>query len=469
MKGFLNILGILVLLLVGVHTSSIAQCETWNDSPKKGEAESAHTLYRDVVRGKQPADLVAMTDENFNHGFNNWQTAYEIAPAADGQRAMHFSDGRKFYMALVQKTTDEAKKSEYYETVFRLYDEQMECYENEAYLMGRKAFDMFYAPIHGYRQSTFDAFSTAVELGGNATEYIVYDPFSKVTVYLYQNGKVTQEQARNIYLKLEEIANHNIENNERYGAYYKQAFDIMKSEFSKIENEIFDCQYFKDKLLPEFRNAPEDLEVVKYVYNKLIAQGCDSEDPELLEIKTQYESVAAEINEQLELERRQNNPGYDAVQLQKEGKYPEAVKRYGEAVEVTEDPDARAQYFYSMAFIQTWQLRQYGQARQNIREAVKLKSNWGKPYILWGDIYAKMSTGCSEDWDKRLAILAAIEKYAQAKSVDSEVAGDANKRIGQYSSARPAREEGFMRKVSEGDRVSCGCGIGETVTIRFKS
>ena len=468
MKGLVNILG-LAILTMGLPLSLQAQCSTWNDSPQKDEAEAAHSLYRDVVRGKQPADLAAMSEENFKHGFDNWKKAYDIAPAADGQRAMHFSDGRIFYKALIQKETDEAKKAELYKTMFAFYDQQIECYENEAYLTGRKAFDMFYAPVHGYRPSTLDAMKKAVELGGNDTEYIVFDPYSKLVVYFFQKEKMTKDEAREVYLKLEEIGNHNVENNERYGAYYKQAMDIMKSEFKKIENDIFDCQYFKDKLLPEYQEKKADLETVKYIYNKLINQGCSDDDPELQDIKTQYESLATEINAKLEEERRQNNPGYDAIQLQKEKKYPEAVARYEEAIKVTEDAEALAQYHYSVAFIKTWQLRQYGSARQHIQDAAKHKEGWGKPYILLGDIYAKMSTGCKEDWDKRLAILAAMQKYNYAKSIDPEVASDANKRIGQYRGALPAKEEGFMRKVSEGDRVTCGCGIGEQVTIRFKS
>ena len=35
-----------------------------------------------------------------------------------------------------------------------------------------------------------------------------------------------------------------------------------------------------------------------------------------------------------------------------------------------------------MAFIQTWELGQYGAAIRNAREAASLKSGWGKPYIL---------------------------------------------------------------------------------------
>jgi len=154
--------------------------------------------------------------------------------------------------------------------------------------------------------------------------------------------------------------------------------------------------------------------------------------------------------------------------LQKEKKYPEAIARYKEAIAVEEDDKNKAQFYYSMAFIQTWQLKSYGQARTNAREAAKLNSSWGKPWILIGDIYAKLSTGCGDDWNKRMAILAAMDKYGYAKSIDSDVAADANKRIGQYAASKPEKQEGFMRGVKEGQSVKVGCGIGETVKVRFK-
>ncbi len=83
-----------------------------------------------------------------------------------------------------------------------------------------------------------------------------------------------------------------------------------------------------------------------------------------------------------------------------------------------------------------------------------------------GDAYAKMGRNC-DDWTSRLAVLAAIEKYSYAKSIDSEVADDANRRIGQYSGSIPTQQDAFMRGLKEGQAVSVGCGIGETVTLRF--
>ena len=65
-------------------------------------------------------------------------------------------------------------------------------------------------------------------------------------------------------------------------------------------------------------------------------------------------------------------------------------------------------------------------------------------------------------------VLAAIDKYAYAKSIDSEVAEDANSKIARYSAYKPEKQDGFMRGVSEGSSITVNCWIGETVRVRFK-
>lgn len=454
-----------------VSLEAFAQCENWNRDPKiKEEAENAHSIYRQYLKDKQVADLEKLDAENFKIAFDNWEKTYTMAPAADGQRATHYVDGRTLHMVLHNKEQDAAKKKAYAETILRLYDEQMLCYKNEAFLLGRKGYDMFYyLPGYGYTQAALDVFKAAIEKGGNKTEYIVFDPLGQMLTYMYQNKQISKEEIISISDKLTEIADYNIKNNKQYGEYYKSALAVMENHLAPIADEVFDCEYFKRKLLPAFKENPDDLEVIKYVYNKLRTQGCDSTDVAINELRTKYETLAAEINAQLEVERRKNNPGYDASQLQKEGKYEEAVARYREALEKETNDEAKAQYYYSIAFIQTWQFGQYSSARENARKAASLKSGWGKPYLLIGDMYARTSRDCGDDWNSRLAILAAIEKWAYAKSIDSDAAGDANERIGRYSDAKPAREDGFMRKVNPGDSATVGCWIGETVRVSFKN
>ena len=467
MKVLRNVFAIM-LLLGSFSSLAFAQCGTWNDLSNKDDIENAHSLYRPFVKGKQPDDLVKLSDENFNLGFNNWKTAYESAPAADGKRPSHYVDGRKFYKALLKRDQNKDNHDGYQDMVMKLYDEQIECYKNEAFLLGRKAFDMFYSPKFGYRESTLEAFKTALEKGGNKTEYIVFDPLAKVVGYLYSKEKVAKEEARDLYLKMEEIAEHNIKNNTQYGAYYDSGWKNAKSEYRKIEDEIFDCDYFKGKLLPEYEEKKGDLETVKYIYNKLAQQGCDTEDPKLLEVKSTYESLAAEANEKIEGDRRKNNPCYDASQLQKEGKYAEALSRYQDCIGGGDQTDeALSQVYYSMASIEFRQNKSYNQARNYARKAAELKPGWGKPYIMIGDMYSSTVSSCGKDaFNRGLAVLAAIDKYSYAKSIDPEVASEANSRIGRISGSKPPKEDVFMSK-TEGKKKKVPCWIGETVTVRY--
>ncbi|HQU59188.1 MAG TPA: hypothetical protein PLU64_08330, partial [Saprospiraceae bacterium] len=462
-------ISLITLALTGLFAgASLAQdkdpCATWNNSPKKEEAENAHVLYRGVVKGKEVADLEKLGEQEFNLAYNNWKKAYDIAPAADGQRPSHYSDGRDLVRVKYNKATDPAVKKELADFILRLYDEQIKCYKNEAFLLGRKGFDMFYMPEFGYRQETYNVLKEALEKGGNETEYIVMEPLSQILVYFFKNQMVSQKETQDMYNKMSEIVDYNIEKNERYGKYFEATKLRMDNYFKEIEDEVFDCAYFKTKLLPDYEKNPEDLKVVQYTYVKLKQQGCDTTEAIMQELKGKYEVLAKSINDSLEIVRRQQNPCYDASQLQQEGEYSRALARYEDCLKSTDDPESKAQVYYSIASIRLYRLSQESAAISAARQAATLKPGWGRPYIIIGDAYAKMGRGC-DDWNSRLAILAAMDKYSYAKAIDSDsdLASDANKRLGQYRDAMPERQEGFMRGVKEGQTVTVGCGIGETV------
>lgn len=438
--------------------SAQAQCETWVNSPKQDQAEEAHVLYRQFLKSEQ-----------FDQAFEQWQKVFAVAPAADGQRSFHYSDGRDIYMHKMKNETDEAKKAEYKTKILELYDQQMECYPKEkVFLLGRKAYDMYYH-LNSMYSDNLAAINAAIEEGGNNVEYIIMDPAARIAVYQFKNKLLSQEEARDLNIKLNEIADHNIENNAEFGEGFQTAKDAMNGVFAEIEDEIFDCDYFKGKLLPKFKENPEDLEILKYVYNKLTTQGCDPEDPDLKEVKSAYEVKAAAINAELEAQKRIDNPGYDAKLLYDEGNFDQAMVRYKDAIAQEADPTKKGEYYFSLASIQFRKMKQYNAARESARKAADLKGNWGRPYMLIGDMYASTSSSCGKEaWDKQIAVLAAIDKYSYAKSIDPGVAEEANEKIGRYSGFKPTKEEGFMRKVSEGQSVKVKCWIGETVRMRFQ-
>lgn len=456
-----------LFLLTGASALS-AQCVNWKGSPQMAEAEDAHVNYRNFVKDKTHEELMAMPDADWQTAYENWQIAYGIAPAADGGRPFHYRDGRGFNRVLMSKETDAAKKAEYATRLISFYDEELECYPKgtESFLYGRKGYDQFY--LQGYTMDALKSLDMAIDKGGDKTEYIVLVPMGELVKYFFKEGKIDKVQARAYHAKAMKLADDNIESNETYGVYYKSGKENFEASLREIEDQIFDCDYFVENLYPEFEKNQEDMEVVKYVLDKLKAQGCDASNAKLSVVQAKYDALYADRAEEYEAERRRLNPAYDAKLMIDEGNYSGAINRYQEAAEGEEDAEKKSNYYYQMATVQSGKMNSNSSARSSANRALKANPNNGKAYIMLGDIYGRMGRNCGDSWAQRLAILAAIDKYRQAKSVDSTVAGDANKRINNYSSSLPLREEGFQRNVNPGDKVKVGCGIGETVTVRFQ-
>ncbi|MEL7221287.1 MAG: hypothetical protein AAGJ93_08210 [Bacteroidota bacterium] len=449
---------VVLLVLIG-NVTAWAQCTNWEEIANKGEAEDAHVVYRPYLKDKTDVDVQALAESDFELAFTNWEKAYTLAPAADGQRPTHYIDGIILHKAMIAKTEDAEKKGEYGEKIQSLYDEYLECYPDDRKLiLGRKAFDRFYYGNAGFTLETLEAFKLAIDEAGNEAEYILLDPLGHLMVYLYGEEIIDKETVRDMYVKAIEFAEHNIESGHAYKEYYESGKANLEAKIDEVASEVFDCSYFKDDLLPKFEENKDDWETINYMWRKLTEQGCDENDPDLAELKATHEALAFEI--------RMKDPCFRGLQEQKNEDYDAALASYQECLDATEDPEIRAQVLFSMASILTWQKGQYGQAEAKAREAASLKSGWGKPYILMGDIISKRARSC-DDWNRRLAAIASIDKYSYARSIDGSVAGDAAKRISGLNAALPSREDGFMRKVSEGQSVNVSC-IGTSVKVRFR-
>jgi len=456
----------IALLLVFCASFGVAsaQCVNWTDSPDKEKAENAHVSYRNLVKGQ--TDYGKMGEEEFANAFKDWKIAYGIAPAADGKRPFHYRDGREFYRAMAASETDAAKKKAYQDRIFELYDEELECYPDaKAFLLGRKGYDMFY--IKGYTPENIDLLEEAMQVGGDKTEYIVLAPLGELLNYFFKTEKIDNKRVREVYDMASKLADTNIEAAGDYAQYYEAGKANLDAKVLEFADQIFDCQYFKDELMPKYEEKKDDYDVVKYILSKLKDQGCPETDVDVQKVQAQYDAMYASLKGEQEAERRRLNPLYDASLMMEAGDYTGAIKRYEDAIEKSEDDEKKAQAYYQMASVQSGKLRQYGAARQNANKAADLNPNWGKPYIMIGDIYARLGSSCGDSYQQRLAVLAAIDKYNQAKRVDSEVTGDANRRIANYRGSMPIKSEAFQRGDNAGDRIKVGCGIGETVTLRF--
>lgn len=197
--------------------------------------------------------------------------------------------------------------------------------------------------------------------------------------------------------------------------------------------------------MPKYRENPEDHEVIKYIYNKLRQQGCDENEEIIVELKAKYVSIASAINDSLRQSHYAENPATHAKDLYDDGQYSKAIEKYREAAEKEADNDKKALLSYCFHPVPA-NLPSIGQPVKTLC-AQPVPVTAGANPICSSEIctplrpapVATMVTLAGE------AVLAAIDKYAQARNVDSSVADEASRRIGRISGAKPTGEDIHLR------------------------
>ncbi len=476
------------LIFWGINSTLQAQCATYEGSPRKEEALDAYSVY-----------VTALKQEDYALAYDNWKIAYEIAPCWDGIKPYNFTSGIDILVNLYKKETDKAKKKELKDKIMSIYDDYYGCYASKSMkikgcntdscyniklgnILADKAYNMFYDLQSPYSKLK-KVLDEATQKAGLHSPYNVIVPYGSLAVYQYEKGKMAAAEARRIHQLVHDIAQYNVNNKDEYAQYYTDAVAYVDKLYKKIEGDIYDCSYFEKKFRPKFEADPENTENLKFMIAKMKSVGCDPNGSALLkQLEEKWSQYATAENSKIRAEYEAKNPHIAAKRLYDEGieaekqgqgstangKFKEAIAKYRLAIENATDEEAKSKYYFSIASIQFRKLKQYNAARATARKAASLNKNWGRPYMLIGDMYASTARNCGDSWMQRLAILAAIDKYAYGRSIDPGVSSEANKKIGRYNALRPDKSEGFMRKIKEGTKQKVGCWIGETVTVRYK-
>ena len=269
----------------GLQKSVNAQCGTWDEHEEVDDIKGSYSVLQDFI-----------DSESYTDALPYWQEVYEKAPSGSGENTSVFQYGRDIYISFIQNETDAAKKAEHIKMVTNLHMQEMECFPDEkSTALANLSFDMFYYLQTPYSK-LIETVEESIEIAGTMAEYSVIIPYGYAAVYQYQNDFIDAEKARNIYLKLEEIHDARLADDDPYSEYYSSAFENVKAQYASIETEIFDCNYYQNKFRPDFEAGEEDVEVLKYMVVTMTKQGCTEDDAFVSEVRSRYETLAAEIN-----------------------------------------------------------------------------------------------------------------------------------------------------------------------------
>ncbi|MCB9282755.1 MAG: hypothetical protein H6563_01665 [Lewinellaceae bacterium] len=433
-------------------TENLSSCPKWTDLPasQADEVETNYVLYRDFLKAG-----------DYTQAYELWQKVYAIAPAADGKRQTVFNDGIYFYENLIRGEEDSLRRDEYIDQIFQIYDELDRCYPQGGYVLGRKAFDLYYKyPYKADPEGIFSLFRQSVDIDGMKTQYFVLNPFTALLVDQYFDGKVTLEDAKKYESLILAVLKKGLEDckgsdcdkwriiNE-YAPARLEAFETVKG--------FYDCAYYEEKYYNDFKQNPTDCDAILTAYSRFKWGDCPETDEKFREI---IAAGNANCVEEKSLE--------SAYRALREARYSDAIDLFQKAADEEENVAKKAEITLTISKVYYAHLKNFSTARRYALEAARIRPNWGEPYMLIGRLYASSGPLCGPGtgWDSQVVTWVAIDKWNYAKKIDPSVTKEANRLINNYSVYMPSKEDIFQKLHKEGDSYYVGCWIQESTTIR---
>lgn len=432
----------------------LTPCMTFDDIKNRDEVETAFVLYRDRMKLNE-----------YKKAYPLWQVAMHGAPGSNGRVQYHFEDGLRIFKKFYDDATDSLEKRRWLDSIEWVYDKRVECFGEEAYIAGRRAFDYYY-----YYQdmvpedSIYQLFKFNIDQKGEKADYFVVNPFVKMLNDRFRDSIIGVEEAQQYAYKLLDIIEYGTANCKKTEC---QAWEIISEyapnlleNFEGVEG-FYDCDYYTEKYYPLFLENQDDCDIVNEAYRHMRWGNCDESLAELQAIKAVKDSACY-------VPPPTPGPLKSGFIAYNDGKYREAIGHFKTYLETADDPEMQAKYNLTISKIYYGGLYNYPEARKYALRAASYKENWGDPYMLIGKLYASSGPICGpgRGWDSQIVTWAAIDKFEYAKRIDPSVAKEANRLIREYSKYMPSKEDIFSRLLKEGDPFTVPCWIQEQTTIR---
>ncbi|MBN1133040.1 MAG: hypothetical protein JXR52_12965 [Bacteroidales bacterium] len=388
---------------------------------------------------------------NYKDAISPWRKVFTECPASSEKM---YVDGVQMYRSLIESSSTPAEQIDpLIDTLMLIYDRRAEYFGGLGNILGRKGIDRL-----RYRRDDIESINTAYEelkesikIDNKESRDAVMITFISASITLNRSGKISDDQTIDDYFMVTEIIDELLGKSSRWERAKTTIDDNM------LSSGILTCEALNTYFIPKFDANNSDKELLKNIIRFYTASGCDRSD------------LYVSASEQLyKIEPSPQAAHNLAILLISKNELRKAVIYLKEACSGTGiETDEKAEWYYELALVSRAN-RDNCEAIKFAREAVSLKGDLGKAYILMGDAFIDSRDNLGEDFEQRTAFWAAADKYIKAKSVDPGVADEATQKINDYAVQYPNHEEVFFRDLKDGDSYYVGGCINEYTTVRSR-
>jgi tetratricopeptide (TPR) repeat protein len=387
----------------------------------------------------------------YDDAMKPFRQALKICP---GAAKTLYTDGATFYKHLISNAKDDVTKEAYIDTLLAIYDQRIEQYGEEGFVLGMKGVDMLkYRPDDA--KSAEEVLRKSVSLQQNSSDAVVLSNFYQSIYKLYQAGEADRSDLMTEFMPVLEYIEYNMQNNEDSVQVdrYAKARENLYTFFIKIAD---DCEKIESILATKLNEDKENIEKNIKVIQVLNAADCTESDF--------YLEVATRVYK--------NAPTHDAaysigIKKLKNKEYAEAKKYFDEAIKLCEGC-TKFENYNLKAGQTSIVLGDYSGARSYASKILSRNSKSGEAYLLHGDAIASAAPKCDGGKLGSGAVyLLAVDYYEKARSVNraDAAATKASNKINTYSQYFPKKEDIFFNGLTEGSTYLVPC-YNENTTIR---
>ena len=382
--------------------------------------------------------------KNYKEALTPWRWTFQNCPKASGNI---YKNGPIIIKSLIKERPE--KKKEYVDTLMLIYDQRIEYFGNEGYVLGRKGADLL-----RYDKSKFlDAnqiLARSIAMQKNSSDAGAILAYFNTLDLMVKNEIILEDSLLNRYSFLMSIIDYNLKKNDKKSKFYQKTSDAINK---KIVNYI-DCGKIENIFKQKFTINNNDTDFVNRLYNILSKQNCT---------ETEFHfQVSKRLYEMLPLSSSASKLGKICI---KRKEFNQAIEYFDMAVESEVDKDKKAKYLLEKA--DAYRIsKNYSNAILTAKQSIELKKNWGEAFITIGNIYVAGAGNCSSDFEKSTVYWVAVDYFTKALS-DESANEIARKSINTYSKYFPTKEECFFNgSLQSGDSYTVECWINKRTTVR---
>ncbi len=402
--------------------------------------------------------------DNWESAMPHWKTVFTKYPKSTKNI---YIQGAKMHNDLIENAETQEERDKYIDQLMKIYDQRIKYFNEEGYVLGRKATAFLEYKLNAENppqgdalketlKKGYDWINQSIELQQEETELPIFVLLMQTTRSLFKLDELPKETVVKNYDKANSLLNtytaeaeeqNDIENADKVKAYIEEIFGASGAA---------DCEALVNIFTPQYEENKNDAEFVKGMLRRLGNAGCEES------------GLFAQATEQLyDLEPSAEAAFNMARRFVQRDDTERAINYYEQAMEQETDDELLAKYYYEYAYFIFVKENSLQEARDYAKRAVKLNPDYCQALMLIGDIYTAASrTYEGDEFEKATVFWVVVDYYERARA-DQECAVEAGEKARDYRKYFPNKEEAFFRDLKEGQSYKVGGWINETTKVRF--